>query len=757
MANLKLSHIYKVYDNGHKAVNDFSIDIADKEFIVFVGPSGCGKSTTLRMIAGLEKITAGDLFIGDSLVNDIEPKDRDIAMVFQSYALYPHMTVFENMAFGLKNRHLPQAEIKKKVLEAAKMLDIEDYLNRKPKAMSGGQRQRVALGRALVRDPKVFLLDEPLSNLDAKLRAQMRTEITKLHKKLATTFIYVTHDQVEAMTMGTRIVVMKLGYIQQIDTPMNLYNEPYNKFVAGFIGTPQMNFFEVTLNRVGNEVEIKFINDAIIKVPYDVVCRIHEDYLHGDKKVVFGIRPEHLAIKESVTGLTCVVTAVEHLGNECIVYGQIGNNFDEEFTMKDEGKNIIVKVTEDNNVQVGDTINISPIEDKMHFFDADTEITIMQGIPNFSIFPASIVKEKLGFLNNEVALPPAIKASLGGVTNFDIEVPPSAIVPGHEYALKVEKIERIDHQNLAFLVMENRYLFALVSDSVKEGDTYSFDILYDKVRVLVDGKVILEPIGVDESLEGQFAKEEKREKILPLTAEELAEIDDQITLVNQKIAAKKAMIEKGQKAVELRHQLMIDIKQLENKIVVLEKELNKALKSHDDNSASILEEQINVLRDEINRKRTKSETDGEDRLTIKGMIQDLRLLNANIKDLEFRKKPVKGMRRTYHFFAEINGTRIGIPVENGYKMNSVDGNNCYKKTYKYVIPRDKIVLAEKGGLLASVEKVLNYGNACYALLNIGEQKLLINVEKKFDKHEVHLLFDGENISIRSLDVDMKIC
>lgn len=757
MANLKLSHIYKVYDNGHKAVNDFSIDIADKEFIVFVGPSGCGKSTTLRMIAGLEKITAGDLFIGDSLVNDIEPKDRDIAMVFQSYALYPHMTVFENMAFGLKNRHLPQAEIKKKVLEAAKMLDIEDYLNRKPKAMSGGQRQRVALGRALVRDPKVFLLDEPLSNLDAKLRAQMRTEITKLHKKLATTFIYVTHDQVEAMTMGTRIVVMKLGYIQQIDTPMNLYNEPYNKFVAGFIGTPQMNFFEVTLNRVGNEVEIKFINDAIIKVPYDVVCRIHEDYLHGDKKVVFGIRPEHLAIKESVTGLTCVVTAVEHLGNECIVYGQIGNNFDEEFTMKDEGKNIIVKVTEDNNVQVGDTINISPIEDKMHFFDADTEITIMQGIPNFSIFPASIVKEKLGFLNNEVALPPAIKASLGGVTNFDIEVPPSAIVPGHEYALKVEKIERIDHQNLAFLVMENRYLFALVSDSVKEGDTYSFDILYDKVRVLVDGKVILEPIGVDESLEGQFAKEEKREKILPLTAEELAEIDDQITLVNQKIAAKKAMIEKGQKAVELRHQLMIDIKQLENKIVVLEKELNKALKSHDDNSASILEEQINVLRDEINRKRTKSETDGEDRLTIKGMIQDLRLLNANIKDLEFRKKPVKGMRRTYHFFAEINGTRIGIPVENGYKMNSVDGNNCYKKTYKYVIPRDKIVLAEKGGLLASVEKVLNYGNACYALLNIGEQKLLINVEKKFDKHEVHLLFDGENISIWSLDVDMKIC
>ncbi len=240
MANLKLSHIYKVYDNGHKAVNDFSIDIADREFIVFVGPSGCGKSTTLRMIAGLETITAGDLFIDDVLVNDMEPKDRDIAMVFQSYALYPHMTVYENMAFGLRNRKMPEQEIKERVLKAAKMLDIEDYLERKPKEMSGGQRQRVALGRALVRNPKAFLLDEPLSNLDAKLRATMRTEITALHKSLKTTFIYVTHDQVEAMTMGTRIVVMKLGYVQQIDTPMNLYNEPYNKFVAGFIGTPQM-------------------------------------------------------------------------------------------------------------------------------------------------------------------------------------------------------------------------------------------------------------------------------------------------------------------------------------------------------------------------------------------------------------------------------------------------------------------------------------------------------------------------------------
>ena len=235
MSSLKLSHIYKVYPNGVKAVNDFCMDIEDKEFIVFVGPSGCGKSTTLRMIAGLEEITAGELKIGVNVVNDMEPKDRDIAMVFQNYALYPHMTVYDNMAFALKLRKMPKDEIDRRVKEAANILGITEYLDRKPKAMSGGQRQRVALGRAIVREPKVFLLDEPLSNLDAKLRTTMRSEISKLHRKLQTTFIYVTHDQVEAMTMGTRIVVMKDGFVQQIDTPRNLYRYPCNKFVAGFI------------------------------------------------------------------------------------------------------------------------------------------------------------------------------------------------------------------------------------------------------------------------------------------------------------------------------------------------------------------------------------------------------------------------------------------------------------------------------------------------------------------------------------------
>ena len=247
MASVSLKNVYKIYDGGVTAVTDFNLEIADKEFIILVGPSGCGKSTTLRMIAGLEEISKGELYIGETLANDVAPKDRDIAMVFQNYALYPHMTVFDNMAFGLKLRKTPKDEIKRRVEEAARILDISHLLDRKPKALSGGQRQRVALGRAIVRDPKVFLLDEPLSNLDAKLRAQMRTEISKLHKRLGTTFIYVTHDQTEAMTMGDRIVVMKDGFIQQVDTPQNLYDYPCNEFVAGFMGSPQMNFINVSI------------------------------------------------------------------------------------------------------------------------------------------------------------------------------------------------------------------------------------------------------------------------------------------------------------------------------------------------------------------------------------------------------------------------------------------------------------------------------------------------------------------------------
>jgi multiple sugar transport system ATP-binding protein len=329
MSEVKLLNINKVYEAGNKAVNNISIEIEDKEFLVLVGPSGCGKSTTLRMIAGLEEITSGELFIDGKLVNNVSPKERDIAMVFQNYALYPHMTVYENMAFGLKLRKYPKEEITKRVMEAAVVLELEEYLNRKPKALSGGQRQRVAVGRAIVRKPKVFLFDEPLSNLDAKLRIQMRTELSKLHKRLEATIIYVTHDQVEAMTMGDRIVVMKDGNVQQIDTPLSLYNKPQNKFVAGFIGSPSMNF---VMGKVTDDGNLKFKNE---KSKFDFYFTDEQkDILTNyiGKDIWIGIRPED--IRDTIIKpddnkyheVTTNLEVVEPMGNEIFLYFNLGGN-----------------------------------------------------------------------------------------------------------------------------------------------------------------------------------------------------------------------------------------------------------------------------------------------------------------------------------------------------------------------------------------------------------------------------------------------
>ena len=367
MASLSLRGIYKIYPGDVCAVKDFNLEIADKEFIVFVGPSGCGKSTTLRMIAGLETISKGELYIGDKLVNDVEPKNRDIAMVFQSYALYPHMSVFDNMAFALKLRKVPKAEIEKKVTEAARALEIEHLLDRKPKALSGGQRQRVALGRSIVRDAKVFLMDEPLSNLDAKLRVQMRTEISKLHHKLQTTFIYVTHDQTEAMTMGTRIVVMKDGFIQQVDTPQHLYDMPCNMFVAGFIGSPQMNFINATVAKSGSEYTLNF-DKYEIPVPAEKTANGVLDPYVG-KEVVFGIRPEHVhdepeeLAKAKVT-LEANVDVTELMGAEIYLYVNIA------------GAPITARVEPTSKAQPGDNIKITFSLDKIHIFDKETEQTI---------------------------------------------------------------------------------------------------------------------------------------------------------------------------------------------------------------------------------------------------------------------------------------------------------------------------------------------------------------------------------------------
>ena len=379
MASVSLRHIYKKYPGGVTAVSDFNLEIKDKEFLVLVGPSGCGKTTTLRMVAGLEEISEGELFIGDRLVNDVAPKDRKIAMVFQNYALYPHMTVFENMAFGLKLNKTPKEEIKRRVEEAARILDITHLLDRKPKALSGGQKQRVALGRAIVRNPKVFLLDEPLSNLDAKLRAAMRTELTKLHARVGTTFIYVTHDQVEAMTMATRIVVMKDGLIQQVDTPQNLYDSPCNLFVAGFIGTPQMNFINGTLEKKGEDVYFNF-EKVSIKLPAEKANNpALAEYI--GQEVVAGLRPECIydteaqleAFPDAVA--EAYVDVTELMGAEIYLYLNIGKSEEGEGKIKivNDGTNLIARVSSRSLSRAGDTIKVAFDTSRLHFFDKDTE------------------------------------------------------------------------------------------------------------------------------------------------------------------------------------------------------------------------------------------------------------------------------------------------------------------------------------------------------------------------------------------------
>lgn len=414
MASLSLSHIYKVYPNGHKAVNDFSMDIEDREFIVFVGPSGCGKSTTLRMIAGLEEITAGELRIDGEVVNDEEPKERDIAMVFQNYALYPHMTVFDNMAFGLTLRRVSKDEIKRRVNEAAKILGITEYLNKKPKEMSGGQRQRVALGRAMVREPKVFLLDEPLSNLDAKLRTQMRSEILKLHDRIKTTFIYVTHDQVEAMTMGTRIVVMKDGFVQQIDTPRNLYSYPVNKFVAGFIGTPQMNFFDGTIARNGKNISIDFDGVPVhFDVPSEKFAKIEWQYLCGNRPITFGIRSEHVSVDANKYPYKAKVKVsyCEDLGVDSQVYADF--DLEREDGVLDSSTKIIIKAPAATMIEKGSVIDISLDLDNLQMFDGVTEQTIMPRVPQKTAFNATVSGGKLKILGVEKVLPDAIKLQDG--------------------------------------------------------------------------------------------------------------------------------------------------------------------------------------------------------------------------------------------------------------------------------------------------------------------------------------------------------
>ncbi len=542
MASLSLKHIYKVYDGTTKAVNDFNMEIRDKEFIVFVGPSGCGKSTTLRMIAGLEDISAGELRIDDVIVNDVEPKDRNIAMVFQNYALYPHMTVYENMAFSLKTARMPRDQIHEKVTEAARILGITEYLGRKPKALSGGQRQRVALGRAIVRSPKVFLLDEPLSNLDAKLRAAMRAEITRLYERLGTTFIYVTHDQVEAMTMGTRIVVMRGGYVQQIDTPKNLYNHPANLFVAGFIGTPRMNFWNATLLRENDTVHIRLESGAGMKVAYEAVNRIQSRYLDGTHPVILGVRPDDVRPWEDSLSpalwarLSITVTVVEALGGETLIYGVLGDAADNDRPLGDiadttestdasapadtsspaEGNDtVILRAGPEFEVHRGDHMDVAVNLHKLHVFDRESEVSIKPRVPQANICLATLEQETLSFADQRLALPPAIQGH--AAKDAELVLPVEAVLLGTGSGrARVEEAEVIPagdntgERTLYRLSVgpRNITLFALEESEPRYsvGNTLPFDLDFSRITVESCG---IKPLPAENQLNGQFIKEKE--------------------------------------------------------------------------------------------------------------------------------------------------------------------------------------------------------------------------------------------------------
>ena len=522
MAKLLLRHVYKIYDNGTKAVNDFNLEIGDEEFVVFVGPSGCGKSTTLRMISGLEDITAGDFYIDGQLANQLEPKDRDMAMVFQNYALYPHMSVYENMAFGLKIRHIPKDEINRRVHEAAQILDITNQLTKKPKAMSGGQRQRVALGRAIVRKPKIFLLDEPLYNLDAKLRSSMRSEIIKLHNTLKTTFIYVTHDQVEAMTMGSKIVVMKDGVIQQVDSPMNLYDYPSNVFVAGFIGTPQMNFFRASLKEESNEVIDLTVGDKVIKCPRNVLSKLDLLNVYKNKEVKVGIRPEHLYISETKDNcLTATINIVEALGNECNLIVETK-----------EGIRLVMRVLRNDKLAVGQEINVGFDFSKVHLFDLDTEKTLLPRIATDFTYRAVVKAGKLNVLGHDVKLCDSLKEALKDQKNVYVRVNSNSFSTGNEFSLPIINKEKIGELWLNELEINNEKLFIVTNDYFY-GDKYEFSLKQEELEILdSEFKKIVEPLKTENIVNGKLVPEKRTMSFVKNTMvseEEIQRLTDEAT------------------------------------------------------------------------------------------------------------------------------------------------------------------------------------------------------------------------------------
>ena len=651
MAGLKLEHIYKVYPNGIKAVSDFTMDIKDQEFIVFVGPSGCGKSTTLRMIAGLEEISAGELYIDDRIVNEVEPKERDIAMVFQNYALYPHMTVYENMAFGLKLRHVPNEVIHEKVLWAANILGLTEQLDRKPRAMSGGQRQRVALGRAILRNPKVMLLDEPLSNLDAKLRAQMRSEISKLHEELKTTFIYVTHDQVEAMTLGTRVVVMKLGKIMQVDTPKNLYDYPENLFVAGFIGTPQMNIFGATLARKGDNIEIHFEkSESIVSVKHSVLSKVQHQYFDNKTPIYVGLRCENISldpevVKNSTTTIDVRVSHFEELGSETLIYADVDLN---DKTLLDNKNRIVISGDSNYGLKKGEIVKAHLDMTKVHMFNKATEMTINPRVPSDNLILSNVNDNVWSLCGLRFDLPSAIRLENG---EYDVIIPSDSITLNKEEGIdvNVSKVEHIGENFVAHVELDDRTLFVVSKEEINEGAN-KLTIDFTRVTFSRNEEVVQKSISSYDKVDAIFmnhltVKQFVGDKYDSVIDERIKAVNDKYQPMLTKLQDEYKVNVEASKGVDSKEVVAKNApiiaqrkQEVKEQVAILTNEFNKAyqeaMKIHKANNASI-EKEVSELYDKIYRDEINAfnafKAVNKDREVYARRLEELKEFKANHK------------------------------------------------------------------------------------------------------------------------------
>ena len=651
MAGLKLEHIYKVYPNGIKAVSDFTMDIKDQEFIVFVGPSGCGKSTTLRMIAGLEEISAGELYIDDRIVNEVEPKERDIAMVFQNYALYPHMTVYENMAFGLKLRHVPNEVIHEKVLWAANILGLTEQLDRKPRAMSGGQRQRVALGRAILRNPKVMLLDEPLSNLDAKLRAQMRSEISKLHEELKTTFIYVTHDQIEAMTLGTRVVVMKLGKIMQVDTPKNLYDYPENLFVAGFIGTPQMNIFGATLARKGDNIEIHFEkSESIVSVKHSVLSKVQHQYFDNKTPIYVGLRCENISldpevVKNSTTTIDVRVSHFEELGSETLIYADVDLN---DKTLLDNKNRIVISGDSNYGLKKGEIVKAHLDMTKVHMFNKATEMTINPRVPSDNLILSNVNDNVWSLCGLRFDLPSAIRLENG---EYDVIIPSDSITLNKEEGIdvNVSKVEHIGENFVAHVELDDRTLFVVSKEEINEGAN-KLTIDFTRVTFSRNEEVVQKSISSYDKVDAIFmnhltVKQFVGDKYDSVIDERIKAVNDKYQPMLTKLQDEYKVNVEASKGVDSKEVVAKNApiiaqrkQEVKEQVAILTNEFNKAyqeaMKIHKANNASI-EKEVSELYDKIYRDEINAfnafKAVNKDREVYARRLEELKEFKANHK------------------------------------------------------------------------------------------------------------------------------